>query len=222
MYKKIVILKKFSVKLELDLKNEYLIIIKQLQIMPNKTLKTRCSWVNLKNPLYIQYHDEEWGRPIHDDHLLFELLCLEGAQAGLSWETILNKRQEYRKCFWNFDIAILISKTDEELLARIQDFGVIKNRLKTLSVKKNALAYLKIVEEQGSLDNFLWSYVGGEPIVNRWTNFKDAPVRIQISDRLSKDLKKYGFSFVGPVICYAFMQSCGMVSDHQQDCWCVQ
>jgi DNA-3-methyladenine glycosylase I len=182
--------------------------------------KTRCGWVNLNNPLYIQYHDEEWGRPIHDDHLLFELLCLEGAQAGVTWELVLNRREEYSKCFWNFDIQTLIGKTDEELLTRIQNFGVIKNRLKTLSVKKNAHAYLKIVEEHGSLDTFLWSYVNYKPIVNGWTHFKDAPVRIEISDKLSKDLKKYGFSFVGPVICYAFMQSSGMVSDHEVGCWC--
>jgi DNA-3-methyladenine glycosylase I len=184
--------------------------------MPNKT---RCGWVNLNNPLYIKYHDEEWGRPIHDDHLLFELLCLEGAQAGLSWETILKKREEYRKCFWNFDTQTLISKTDEELLVRIQGFGMIKNHLKTISIKKNVLAYLKIVQDHGSLDNFLWNYVDNKPIVNLWYNYKDAPTYTEISTRLSKDLKKYGFGFVGPVICYAFMQSCGMVSDHEKGGW---
>jgi DNA-3-methyladenine glycosylase I len=183
--------------------------------------KTRCGWVNLNNPLYIKYHDEEWGRPMHDDHKLFELLCLEGAQAGVTWEMVLNRREEYRKCFWNFDIETLISKTDEELLARIQGFGVIKNRLKTLGVKKNALAYLKIVEENGSLDKYLWEFVDNKPIINKWTNYKDAPARIEISDKLSKSLKKNGFTFVGPVICYAFMQSSGMVSDHQADCWCI-
>jgi DNA-3-methyladenine glycosylase I len=186
--------------------------------MPNKT---RCGWVNLNNPLYIQYHDTEWGQSIHNDHLLFELLCLEGAQAGLSWETILNKREEYRKCFWNFDIQTLISKTDEELLTRIQGFGVIKNRLKTLSIKKNALAYLKIVQDHGSLDKFLWSFVDNQPIINLWDNYKDAPTSTEISTILSKDLKKYGFGFVGPVIYYAFMQSCGMVSDHEKGCYCV-
>jgi DNA-3-methyladenine glycosylase I len=183
--------------------------------------KSYCGWVNLNNPLYIKYHDEEWGRELHDDHKLFELLCLEGAQAGVTWEQVLNKREEYRKCFWNFDIATLISKTDEELLARIQDFGVIKNRLKTLVIKKNALAYLKIVQEHGSLDKFLWSYMGGKPIVNTWQSYKDAPNSTDISTKLSKDLKKYGFGFVGPVICYAFMQSSGMVSDHEAGCWCV-
>jgi DNA-3-methyladenine glycosylase I len=183
--------------------------------------KPRCGWVNLNNPLYMNYHDEEWGRELHDDHKLFELLCLEGAQAGVTWEMVLNKREEYRKCFWDFDVQTLIGKTDEELLARIQDFGVIKNRLKTLSVKKNALAYLKIVEEHGSLDSYLWGFVGGKPIVNVWDNYRDAPTSTEISTTLSKDLKKYGFGFVGPVICYAFMQACGMVSDHEKGCWCV-
>jgi DNA-3-methyladenine glycosylase I len=182
--------------------------------------KTRCGWVNLKNSLYIEYHDSEWGRPIHDDHKLFELLCLEGAQAGLSWETILNKREQYRACFWDFDIQTLIVKTDEELLTRIHGFGVVQNRLKTLSIKKNALAYLKLIEQHGSLDKFLWSYVRNRPIVNRWASYKDAPTSTEISIKLSKDLKKYGFGFVGPVICYAFMQSSGMVSDHEAGCWC--
>jgi DNA-3-methyladenine glycosylase I len=184
--------------------------------------KSRCGWVNLKNPLYIKYHDEEWGRELHDDHKLFELLCLEGAQAGLSWETILNKREEYRRCFWDFDVEVLVSKTDEELLELIQHFGVIKNRLKTLGVKKNAMAYHKIIEEHGSLDTFLWSYVDGSPIVNLWDNYRDAPTQTDISTKLSKDLKKYGFGFVGPVICYAFMQACGMVSDHEKECWCAK
>jgi DNA-3-methyladenine glycosylase I len=184
--------------------------------------KKRCGWVKLNNPLYVKYHDEEWGRELHDDKKLFELLCLEGAQAGVTWETVLNKREEYRKCFWNFDIPTLITKTDEELLDRIQDFGVIKNRLKTLSIRKNAMAYLNVIKDHGSLDTFLWSFVDGRQTVNRWVNFTDAPARTEISDNLSTALKKYGFSFVGPVICYAFMQSCGMVSDHQVDCWCVK
>ena len=182
--------------------------------------KTRCNWVNLSNPLYIKYHDQEWGRPIHNDHLLFELLCLEGAQAGLSWETILNKREQYRQCFWNFDIETLINKTDEELLARIQDYGVIKNRLKTLTIKKNAVAYLKVVHDYSSLDNFLWSFVNYKQIVNRWVSYRDAPTQTEISVAMSKALKKYGFGFIGPVICYAFMQSSGMVSDHEAGCWC--
>ena len=179
----------------------------------------RCNWVNLKNQTYIDYHDAEWGEPLHDDHLLFELLCLEGAQAGVTWEMVLNKREEYRRCFWNFDIETLVSKSDEELLVRIKDFGVIRNKLKTIGVKKNALAFQKIVSQHGSLDKFLWNYVDNQPIVSVWDNYKDAPTSTEISTRLSKDLKRYGFTFVGPVICYAFMQSCGMVSDHKKGCW---
>jgi DNA-3-methyladenine glycosylase I len=181
----------------------------------------RCRWANPKNPLYIKYHDEEWGVPLHDDRKLFELLCLEGAQAGVTWELVLNRREEYRKCFWDFNPAILITKTDEELLERIQHYGVIKNRLKTLSVKKNAVVYFKIVAEHGSLDSYLWNFVGGSPIINHWQSYRDAPTQTDISVALSKSLKKYGFGFIGPVICYAFMQSCGMVSDHEADCWRV-
>jgi DNA-3-methyladenine glycosylase I len=184
--------------------------------------KQRCGWVNLKNPLYIKYHDEEWGREIHNDHQLFELLCLEGAQAGVTWELVLNRREEYRQCFWKFDIETLIGKSDTELLERIQDFGVIKNRLKTVGIKKNAIAYQKIVAEHGSLDKYLWDFVNGKPIVNTWEHYRDAPTSTDISVALSKSLKKYGFTFVGPVICYAFMQSCGMVSDHEKTCWCVK
>lgn len=181
--------------------------------------KTSCSWVNLKNPLYIEYHDQEWGIPLHDDRKLFELLCLEGAQAGLSWETILNKREEYRKCFYDFYPEILVTKTDEELLERIQQFGVIKNKLKTLSIKKNAIAYYKIVADHGSLDNFLWSFVDHKPIINHWDNYKDAPTFTETSINISKALKKYGVAFVGPVICYAFMQAAGLMSDHEVGCW---
>jgi DNA-3-methyladenine glycosylase I len=183
---------------------------------------SRCDWANPKNPLYIAYHDEEWWVPIHDDHRLFELLCLEWAQAGVTWELILNKREEYRKCFWNFDIGTLISKSDEELLTRIQDFSVIRNRLKTLGIRKNALAYQRIVADHGSLDRFLWGYVDHTPMVNLWETYRDAPTHTEISTRLSKDLKKYGFAFVWPVICYAFMQSCGMVSDHEKHCFRAQ
>lgn len=181
--------------------------------------KLRCSWVNLKNQVYIDYHDSEWGMPLHNDQKLFELLCLEGAQAGLSWETILNKREEYRKCFWDFDIEKIIKKTDEELLERMQKFGVIKNKLKTLGIKKNALAYKKVLSEHGSFDKFLWSYVNEKPVVNVWDKYKDAPASTDTSEKISKDLKNYGFTFVGPIICYAFMQASGMVSDHEKSCF---
>ena len=189
------------------------------KLTAKKEDKIRCGWVNLKNKLYIKYHDEEWSAPLYDDQKLFELLCLEGAQAGLSWESILNKREEYRKCFWGFDTEEIIKKSDEELLERIQSFGVIKNKLKTLSIKKNALAYEKIKKEHGSLNKFLWSCVQNKQIINVWNNYKDAPVSTSISEKLGKDLKKYGFAFVGPVICYAFMQASGMVSDHEKGCF---
>jgi DNA-3-methyladenine glycosylase I len=179
----------------------------------------RCGWVNLKNPLYIEYHDNEWGIPIYDDTKLFELLCLEGAQAGLSWETILNKREEYRKCFWDFDVEKIIKKSDEILLERMQKYGVVKNRLKVLGVKKNALAYKKIVEEHGSLASYLWSFIANKALVNSWGSYKNAPTQTNISIQMSKDLKKYGFTFVGPTICYAFMQAMGMVSDHEKSCF---
>lgn len=184
--------------------------------------KIRCGWVNLKNEKYIRYHDEEWGEELHDDKKLFELLCLEGAQAGVTWELILNKREEYRKCFWDFDIEKIIKKTDEELLARMQDFGIVKNKLKVLGVRKNALAFKKIVLEHGSLDKFLWSYVNNKQIKNTWKNYKDTPTSTDISTKLTKNLKKYGFTFVGPVICYAFMQSSGMVSDHEESCFKIK
>jgi DNA-3-methyladenine glycosylase I len=182
----------------------------------------RCSWVRLTNPLYIDYHDTEWGVPLRDDRALFELLCLEGAQAGLSWETILNKRAAYRECFWGFDPDILSQKTDEELLERMHTFDIIKNKLKTLAVKKNALAYQKIVRERGSFAQFLWSFVDGVSLVHVWQNYRDAPTSTQISVDLATALKKYGWSFAGPVICYAFMQACGMVSDHEGGCWKAQ
>lgn len=181
--------------------------------------KTRCGWVNMKNDLYIEYHDVEWGVPLYDDQKLFELLCLEGAQAGLSWETILNKREEYRKCFWDFDIEKIIKKTDEELLERMSKFGVVKNKLKVLGVKKNAIAYKKIILEHGSLNKYLWNFVNNKPIINTWDNYKNAPTQTDISGKLSKELKSYGFTFVGPTICYAFMQAAGIVSDHEKMCF---
>jgi DNA-3-methyladenine glycosylase I len=179
----------------------------------------RCAWVNLKNPPYIEYHDLEWGVPCHDDQKLFEMLCLEGAQAGLSWETILNKREEYKKCFWDFDVEKIIKKSDEELLVRMHEYGVVKNRLKVLGVKKNALAYKRVVAEHGSLATYLWSYVDNKQIIQVWDNYKSAPTQTDISVHMSKELKKYGFTFVGPTICYAFMQAVGLVSDHEKCCF---
>lgn len=190
----------------------------KIRVMPGSIIK-RCGWVNLNNPRYIAYHDEQWGVPIHDDLELFELLCLEGAQAGLSWETILNKRTAYQDCFYNFDPKVIITKTENELLIRMKDYPVVQNRLKTISILKNAKAYFKIVEDHGSLDKYLWSYVSNKSIINKWDNYRDAPTLTDMSTQLSRDLKKYGFGFVGPTICYAFMQACGMVNDHECSCF---
>lgn len=158
----------------------------------------RCGWVNLKNPLYIDYHDHEWGKSLHDERALFELLCLEWAQAGLSWETILNRREAYREMFWNFDIEKILASTDEELLTRMMNYNVIKNKLKIVWVRKNALAYKKIIAEYGSFSEYIWS-------------FTDATL-------MSQSLKKYGFTFIWPTICYAFMQASGIVNDHEKNC----
>lgn len=182
-------------------------------------IKTRCGWVKMTNQAYVDYHDNEWGRPLHDDHALFELLCLEGAQAGLSWETILNRREEYRKMFWNFNVSKIVRTADEMLLERMQKYGVIKNRLKIIGVKKNAIAYNQIVRDHGSLDVYLWSFVHGASVVNAWQKYADAPTQNDISIAMSKGLKKYGFSFIGPTICYAFMQAAGLVSDHEKGCF---
>lgn len=183
------------------------------------TIKTRCGWVNLKNPLYIFYHDLEWGVPLYGDQKLFELLCLEGSQAGLSWETILKRRDEYRKCFYNFDPEVLVEQSDQELMERIQHFGVVKNRLKTLAIRNNALAYYRVLKDHNSFDDYIWSFVDDKPIVNVWENYADVPASTELSEQMSKSLKKYGFKFVGPVICYAFMQAAGLINDHQRDCF---
>jgi DNA-3-methyladenine glycosylase I len=183
--------------------------------------KIRCGWVNLNNEVYVDYHDNEWGKPLRNDILLFQLLCLEGAQAGLSWETILNKRRDYMDCFWDLNPGILVNKTEEDLLSRIKNYKVVQNKLKTTSLIKNAKAYYTITKDHGSFAKFLWSYVCDTPIVNTWDNYKDTPSQTELSAQLSKDLKKYGFGFVGPTICYAFMQACGMVSDHEKKCFCV-
>ncbi|MBP9779558.1 DNA-3-methyladenine glycosylase I [Candidatus Gracilibacteria bacterium] len=180
----------------------------------------RCGWVNMKNPLYISYHDTEWGKPVYDDQKLFELICLEGAQAGLSWETILNRRVAYREMFWNFDIDQILAFTDEELLERMPHFNVIKNKLKITGVRKNALAFQKIIEEHGSFARYIWSFVDGQTITNNWVTFRECPPYTDISENMRKSLKKYGFTFVGPTICYAFMQAAGLVNDHETGCSC--
>ena len=165
------------------------------------------------------YHDTEWGVPLHDDRALFEFLVLEGAQAGLSWSTVLNKREAYRKAFHNFDIARVARMTDKQLDKLLENPALIRNRLKIYSARSNARAALQVIGEFGSLDKYFWSFVGGKPIRNRWPNRGQVPATSEISDRLSKDLKKRGFTFVGSTIMYAHMQATGMVNDHFTDCF---
>lgn len=181
-------------------------------------MKTRCDWCK-NDPLYVVYHDEDWGVPVHDDRLLFEMLILEGAQAGLNWLTILKKRDNYRKAFHNFDCGKVARYTDRDIQRLLADPGIVRNRLKIESAVKNAQGVLKIKEEFQTLDAFLWRYVDGVPRQNRVRSLSDSPVRTEQSDAMSKDLKKRGFNFVGSTICYAFMQSVGMVNDHLVDCF---
>lgn len=176
--------------------------------------KPRCGWANMANPLYLQYHDHEWGVPCHDELRLFEMLNLEGAQAGLSWETVLNKRENYRLAFDSWD-AKKIAKYDEaKVESLMQNAGIIRNRLKIQAIISNAKAYLQLCEDSGGLDAYLWAYVSGEPIINHGDRIITTP----LSDQISKDLKKRGFKFVGSTIVYAYMQAIGMVNDHAQDC----
>lgn len=179
---------------------------------------TRCGWVG-EDPLYVAYHDREWGVPVHDDRTLFEFLTLEGAQAGLSWITILRKRDGYRKAFCNFAIDQVASLTQTDVDRLLQDPAIVRNRLKIESTVTNAQAALEAIEEFGSLDAFIWRYVDGKPVQNSWGTLDDVPVSTPESDAMSKDLKKRGFRFVGTTICYAFMQAVGMVNDHTVDCF---
>ncbi|WP_310598637.1 DNA-3-methyladenine glycosylase I [Desulfobulbus sp.] len=180
--------------------------------------KTRCGWCGA-DPLYVAYHDTEWGVPVHDDRLLFEFLVLEGAQAGLSWLTILRKRENYRHALENFACERLAGYTEDDLARLLADPGIVRNRLKIASVVKNARGVLAIKEEFGSLDAFLWRYVDGMPVQNRWQRLEEVPARTRASDLMSKDLKKRGLNFVGSTICYAFMQAVGMVNDHLAGCF---
>jgi DNA-3-methyladenine glycosylase I len=179
----------------------------------------RCGWANPKNPLYLSYHDTEWGVPVHDDQRLFEFIVLEGAQAGLSWETILNKREAYRKAFDRFDPR-KVARYDARRVARLlADPGIVRNRLKIASAVTNARAFLAVQEEFGSFDAYQWRFVGGAPLQNRRKALRDIPPRTAESDAFSKDLKQRGFKFVGTTIIYAHMQACGMVNDHILDCF---
>ena len=178
--------------------------------------RVRCSWAN--NELAIRYHDEEWGQPVHNDRVLFEFLILEGAQAGLSWNTILQKRDNYRKAFNEFDPARVARYDRRKMQQLLGNPGIVRNRLKISSAVENAKAFLRVQKEFGSFDSYIWQFVGGKPIVNARQSLKQIPARTAESDAMSKDLKKRGFNFVGSTICYAFMQAVGMVNDHIVDC----
>ena len=187
--------------------------------MSDQSSLCRCSWVNLENPVYVQYHDEEWGKPIHDDSKLFELLVLEGAQAGLSWETILNKREAYRTALFNYDLKKLANFATPDFKKLMTNTGIVRNRLKVESVRENAKAFLEVQKEFGSFDKFIWSFVDGKPIRHRPKEQKDYLVRTELSDKISNTLKKRGFKFVGSTTCYAYMQAVGMTNDHSDECF---
>ena len=179
----------------------------------------RCAWASLDDPAYLAYHDEEWGVPVHDDRRLFEMLTLEGAQAGLSWSTILHKREGYRTAFAGFDAA-KVARFDARKIGRLlADPSIVRNRLKVESTVANAKATLAVQRANGSLDAYLWGLVGGGPIVNRWRRAGEIPSETPVSKAMSKELKRRGFRFVGPTVCYAFMQAVGMVNDHTRTCF---
>ncbi|MDL2300174.1 DNA-3-methyladenine glycosylase I [Clostridiaceae bacterium OttesenSCG-928-D20] len=180
--------------------------------------KCRCGWAG-EDELYCKYHDEEWGKPLHDERRLFEMLCLEGAQAGLSWITILRKRENYRKAFDNFDIEEILKYDEKKIAELLEDSGIIRNRLKIRSVITNAEAFRAVQKEFGSFDKFIWGYVDNKPTKNRFQSLEEVPACTELSDRISKDLKKRGFKFIGSTIVYAYMQSIGMVNDHVSGCF---
>jgi len=181
------------------------------------TNRTRCGWA--KDEPAIQYHDEEWGVPVHDDRLWFEFLILEGAQAGLSWDAILRKRENYRKAFDGFDPERVARFDAARIEALLADPGIVRNRLKVASAVRNAGAFLKVQQEFGTFDAYIWRFVDGRPIRNAWKTLKEIPASTPVSDAMSKDLKKRGFNFVGSTICYAMMQATGLVDDHLVDCF---
>lgn len=180
--------------------------------------RSRCPWA-ANNEYFWKYHDEEWGVPLHEDQKLFEMLCLEGAQAGVTWLIVLKKRQRYRELFCDFIPEKAAELTDEQLEEFLKDPGIIRNRLKVFGVRKNAQAFLRVKEEFGSFDRYIWQFVQGKPIINHWKTQGEVPASTPESDQMAKDLKKRGFTFVGTTICYAFMQAVGMVDDHTVDCW---
>lgn len=179
--------------------------------------KNRCSWA--KHPLEIQYHDEEWGVPVHDDSKHFEFLLLDTFQAGLSWLTVLKKRENFRKAFDNFDFDLISEYNESKVHDLLQDAGIIRNKLKISATINNAQAFMRLRAEYGSFDKYIWSFVNGKTIQNRWENIEDVPVTTSESDAMSKDLKKKGFRFVGSTTCYAYMQAAGLVNDHLVNCF---
>ncbi len=186
--------------------------------MPGRA-RTRCTWAPSGKPVYLAYHDQQWGVPVHDDRALFEMLILEGAQAGLSWETILNKRAAYVRAFDRFDPRKVAAYDARKRRALLADAGIVRNRLKIESAIDNARAFLETQREFGSFDRYIWGFVGGSPKQNAWTHHRQIPARTPESDAMSKDLKHRGFRFVGSTICYALMQSCGLVNDHMTSCF---
>jgi len=181
-------------------------------------VKKRCGWVT-DDPLYVDYHDKEWGVPIYDDRILFEFLILEGAQAGLSWITVLKKRENYRHCFANFDLNDIVRFNPRKIEKLLMNPGIIRNKLKIESVITNAKAYLQVINEYDTFSKYIWSFVNNKPVCNDWKSLQQVPTKTLISDIMSKDLKKRGFKFVGTTICYAFMQAIGMVNDHTISCF---
>ncbi|MGC8489584.1 MAG: DNA-3-methyladenine glycosylase I [Clostridia bacterium] len=181
--------------------------------------RSRCGWVPDNDALYQAYHDDEWGVPVHDDRALFEALVLDGAQAGLTWRSILVRRPDYRRAFHNFEIDRVARLTADDEARLVLDAGIIRNRAKIRSAVQNARAALIVTQESGSLDRFLWSFVGGAPRVNRWSDSRDIPADSEESKAMSRELRRRRFTFVGPVICYAFMQAVGMVMDHTTSCF---
>ena len=182
-------------------------------------MTNRCGWAAASDELMLAYHDEDWGVPVHDDRLLFEMLTLEGAQAGLSWSTILKKRENYRRAFDNFDVNAVARYGDADSQRLLADAGIVRNRLKIASTIDNASAFLDVQKEFGSFDTYIWPFVGDATKRNEFRSIKDVPAKTAESDAMSKDLKKRGFRFVGSTICYAFMQSVGMVNDHETTCF---